>query len=571
MPRSVVGPFALEAPLGLDPRRTSVYRAVHMQQKKAAAVRVFSTPLGLTPEAKQDFARQIEELKELRHPGIVRCYGGGFDKKDAYLAYEWIEGESLDQLLQRRERLPWETALDYALQIAEAMQFAHEQGWLHNRLRPDKILICAGGLEVRVSDFRRDDAIWLTPLQSNPEQWTYQAPEILQDEPMRSERSDIYSLGAILYQMLTGQLLFDTTSTELLQASIQRTVPPNISSIALDCPVWLSTLIAQMLEKEPLKRPYTMAAVVMALNQALSRAAAGVSVAEHIASGFNPLQIKGDRKEAEKILGRKKAKKPFENPAPWLFNGTIALVGLFLGLILIIVWAMQPPDADSLKARAELLLADEDISSLVTARDNYLVPLLERFPDGPHAQWAQARIDEIDVASLERRIETMIRFRREMKSEAEQQLADAIMIEKNGDRDSAAEKYQAIITLMDKDPSNKLIIMLAQKRLKALEDQASGSDELSKLLTGKLKDADNAFQAGKQNEAKEIWQSIINLYQAQPDAKKYVDTAKKRLGIEEPADTAEALNNNQDAPTESPAIPDNSPATTDSNDGNRTK
>ena len=531
MPRSVIGPFALETPLGIDPKRSNVYRAMHIQQKKTAAIRLFSTPLGLTPESKQQFAAQIEDLKELRHPGITRCYGGGFEKKEAFLAYEWLEGESLDLLLQRRGSLPWETSLDYALQIAEALQYASEQGWQHHRLRPDKIMICEGGLQAKVTDIRReDDALWMTPLQLTPQQRLYLAPEALQEPPLRNERSDVYSLGVILYVMLTGQTPFDINSSlELLDASIQRTVPPNVSSVALDCPVWLSTLVAQMLQKEPLQRPYSMAAVVMALNQARTRAAGGVSVAEHVASGFNPLQIKADRKEVEKILGRKKERKPLSNPAPWLFNGTTGLIAMLLIAISAVVWLMRPLDEATLRRRAEALLETKDSVQMNTAMDEYLLPLLERFPQGQHAAWAREMVDDIEASNLAKRIEVAARLGRDMKTEAEQKCAEAFQFEKFGDHEAAAQQYRAIVTLLSEDPANRAVVALAQRRLKELDTSPTASDALSKMLQAKLDEADQAYENGKMSQAKQIWQSIIRLYQDNNQAKSFVDTAKERI------------------------------------------
>lgn len=541
MARSVVGPFALEAPLGLDPRRSTLFRAVHIQQKKGAAVRVFSTPMGLTPEAKRDFAKQIEELKELRHPGIVRCYGGGFDKQDAYLAYEFIDGESLDMLLARRDRLPWETALDYALQLAEALQYAHEIGWLHNRIRADKVLVCSGGLEVKLVDFRKEeDSLWLAPPPLTRSQQIYLAPECQQDPPLRSDRSDVYSLGVLLYLMLTGQLPFDAMlSDDLIVASIQRTPPENVSAIIHDCPVWLSTLVAQMLEKDPLKRPYTMAATAMALNQARSRAAGGVSVAEHVVSGFNPLQIKGDRQEVEKILGKKKTRKEFENPFPALLNGTAILIAGLLVAFAGIVWIASPPNEATLRKRADAMLIDADISTMNSAMDQYLIPLVERFPDGPNAKWAQEKIDEIETLNLDRKISTAIRFGRELKSDEERQLTDAVKLENSGDKESAVKQYRAIITLLGEETEHKYVAALAKRRLEQLENNLSAPDELETKLAEKMKEAEEKVRSNQVAEARAIWESIVSLYKDNRDLKEIIATAQKRLEATSPSDSKE--------------------------------
>lgn len=532
MARSVVGPFAMEAPLGIDPRRSSIFRAMHMQQKKAAAVRIFSTPMGLTPEAKRDFAKQIEELKELRHPGIVRCYGGGFDKKDAYLAYEFIEGESLDVLLKRRERLPWETALDYALQIAETLQYVHGAGWLHNRLRADKVMICAGGMQVKVLDLRNSvDSLWMSPSPLTLEQRIFIAPECQNDlMPIQSERSDVYSLGILLYLMLTGRFPFDPMQSEqVLAAQIQQTIPQNVSAIALDCPVWLSTLVAQMLDKDPLKRPFTMAATAMALNQALSRAAGGVSVAEHVASGFNPLQIKADRQEVDKLLGKKKPKKEFTNPLPGLINGTALVIAGLLIALAGIIWVASPLSEKALRERAEAMLVDADITDMNYAMDNYLVPLLKRFPDGPNAEWAQQQIDEIEISNLDRKIALAIRFSRDLKSDDEQQLTEAIKSDESGNKETAQEQYQAIITLYGKDPEHKRVVGLAQRRLNNLVREAAVPDELVKKLTEKMTQADDAVKANKLAEARAIWESIVSLYKDNSKVKEIVAQAEKLL------------------------------------------
>ena len=532
MARSVVGPFAMEAPLGIDPRRSSIFRAVHMQQKKAAAVRIFSTPMGLTPESKRDFATQIEELKELRHPGIVRCYGGGFDKKDAYLAYEFIDGESIDVLLKRRERLPWETAIDYALQLAETLQYAHGSGWLHNRLRADKVMVCAGGLEVKILDFRKsDDSLWMGPAPITATQRIYAAPECQDDSlPMQSDRSDVYSLGVLLYEMLTGHLPFDpSVSEQLLAAQIQQTVPQNVSAIALDCPVWLSTLVAQMLDKDPLKRPFTMAATAMALNQALSRAAGGVSVAEHVASGFNPLQIKGDRKEAEKALGKKSVKKVVENPLFGLINGTALLIAGLIVAFAAIFWVISPASEKVLRERAEAMLVDADLADMNYAMDNYLAPLVKRFPDGPNAQWAKEQIEEIEISNLDRKIAIALRFDRSLKADDEQQLANAIKTEEGGNKTKALEQYRAIITLLDNDAEHKRVVGLAQRRLDKLEKEAEVPDELEAKLAEKMAQAEVAFNANKIADARAIWESIISLYKDNPNVKAIVEKAEARL------------------------------------------
>src|SRR5690606_34291646 len=134
MPRSRLGPLALESKLGDYPSQSLVWRAIHVEQQKAVAVKVFSVPFGGTPESRALLAREWEKLKRLNHPAIARCYGGGFEDNDAYLAYELIEGQTLASQLERRSRLAWDAVLDFAIPIAEALVVAHGKGICHGAI-----------------------------------------------------------------------------------------------------------------------------------------------------------------------------------------------------------------------------------------------------------------------------------------------------------------------------------------------------------------------------------------------------------------------------------------------------
>ncbi|MBP90499.1 MAG: hypothetical protein CMJ64_27960 [Planctomycetaceae bacterium] len=145
MEKSRFGPFALEGRLD-EQGESSVYRAIHLGQKRMVAVKMFSAPLAKSnPVAKQALVSEIETLKKLTHWNVVRCYGGILEEMEGCLAYELVEGESLAELLERRSRLAWETVVDYAYQITSGLECAHEQGVAHHDLQPEKILIAEDG------------------------------------------------------------------------------------------------------------------------------------------------------------------------------------------------------------------------------------------------------------------------------------------------------------------------------------------------------------------------------------------------------------------------------------------
>ncbi len=531
MTRSRIGPLALEAPLG--ERGSHVFRAIHMQQKVQVAVRVFTITMGMTPEAKQEFANQLDGLKTLRHPGIVRCYGGGFDAKDAYLVYELFDSESLHAQLERKDRLPWESVLQYGLQLCEALSYAHEAGWTHGRIRPDKILVSPDGTSVKLCDFRRGPG---TPAPRTPSQLTYCAPESLPNPETSDVAGDLYSVGAVMYHAITGQPPFVGENGAAIKESILESVAPAVASIVYDCPVWLSAIVEQLLLKDPLRRPYTAAATAMALREAQKRATDGIGVAQHAMSGFSPLQMNVDRDEAAKALGRKKKKKRravdedgVELHSPTLFERPSVLLGILvvtIGIITVLVW---PASERTLRLRAESLLQRDDGIARNDARDRYLLPMLERFPNGEHAAWAQEELEKIEMFNAEDRMRRNQRMRIPPTTEGERKYMEAQNFEIFGDRLTALNMYHGIVDLLKDQPESRPFVNLARRRIESIESNPPNIDELRRFLREKLDQADKMYQEGDVIRAKQIWDGIISLYNGNREMIKFVEQAQGRI------------------------------------------
>lgn len=530
MTRSRIGPLALESPLG--ERGSNVFRAVHIQQRAQVVVRVFSVPLGMTPESKQEFSDQLESLKALRHPGIVRCYGGGFDAKDAYLVYELMQGESLAATLKRRQRLPWESVLDYGLQLCEALQKAHESGWIHGRIRPDKILVSEDANKVKISDFRRGPG---APGQLTAAQMAYAAPETLVDQPRFNAATDLYSIGAVLYHAITGQPPFEGETPAIVKQAISSANIAPVASIVFDCPVWLSSIVEQLLNKDPLKRPFSAAATTMALHEAQRRATEGMGVAEHVVSGFSPLQLNTNRAEAEKALGRKKKKKRRIDDddaydSPGFMEQPLVLAGLLVAAICLITFLVWPANEKTLRFRAEKLLANEDLSSHNEARDKYLFELMERFPDGDNAFWAKEQLELIEMENAEARIQSNRRFGREPTSEGERKFTEANRFEQFGDRVTALEKYKAIVNLLKGEEKERPYVNLARRQIAKIESNPPSTEELRRFLNEKMAQAERMYASGDTINSKKIWEGIVSLYNGNKEMLPIVERAQLRLG-----------------------------------------
>ena len=532
MTRSRIGPLALESPLG--ERGSNVFRAVHMQQKAQVVVRVFSIPLGMTPESKQEFADQLESLKALRHPGIVRCYGGGFDAKDAYLVYELMQGESLAASLKRRERLPWESVLDYGLQICEALQYAHESGWIHGRIRLDKIIVSEDANKVKISDFRRGPG---QPAMLTLDQFAYSAPETLGNQATFNAATDLYSLGAVMYHAITGQPPFRGETPILVKQEIVGTSVAPVASIVFDCPVWLSSIVEQLLNKDPLRRPYTAAATAMALREAQRRATEGMGVAEHAVSGFSALQLNTDRAEAEVALGRKKKKRrrrgnsEEDQDQPGLFERPIVLLGLLVAAICLIAFLVWPLSEKTLRARAERLMANEDVSSHNEAQDKYLLQLIDRFPDSESATWAKEQLLLVEMENAEAKMQSNIRRKREPSTEGERKYVEAMQTKKFGDLATALEKFEGIVNLLKSEENERPFVNLAKRQIAEINAKPlGGTNEVKRFLMDMLDQAEKLVEKGDVVGAKQIWEGIVNLYIGNKEYLPIVERAQARLG-----------------------------------------
>lgn len=530
MAKSRIGPFVLEAPLSKPKSSGQVFRGIHLEQKKLAALRVFPIPMGMTPESRQAYASQLEQLKQLRHPGIVRCYGGGFDSRNAYLAYEMIDGESLSSALARRGRLPWETAFEASQQLAEALQYAHQMGWVHGRLRPSKIMMGAQG-EVKIGDWRR--AAITSMIGEGPPSKTqlqFAAPEVLQGSTP-DEKSDLYALGAIMVTMLTGKPPYDEKTPSRLIEQICNAPIPCVSAEVLDCPVWLNAIVEQLLAKDPKQRPFSATALQLAFKEAQRRQSQGVGVLQHVTAGFSPLQLKGDREEAEKVLGLKPKRKRKQNETPFFERPWVLVAGL-LAALSAVVWFLLPLGEETLRHRAQALLppTSEEWMQWNEARDTYLTSLVERFPESKHVDWANEQIRWVNAREAERKLDREEgRGRTENWTQAQVQYAEARRYERFGDLVTAFDRYRAIVSLFRNRKDDRSIVDLAQEGVARIRVSGIGQNALQQFLTAKMEEAAAAYDRARITEAKLKWESIVELYDGNQEVAPIVAEAKERL------------------------------------------
>jgi hypothetical protein len=467
--KSRLGPFLLEQRLGNQPVG-SVYHAVHVQRRRAMAVRIVSQHLGVSRTTVAEFAKEVEYLKTLEHRNVVQVYGGGVFDDEAYIAMELVKGQSLDELL-RRGPLPWETAIDYVSQACAGLEYAHQRGTVHENLTTAKLILSDDG-QIKITDFRGSRLNqfdrW-NDVPPRPEVVAYLAPEQLAGDRSATAKTDLYSLGCILYELLTGHVPFSADHAAELREKQLTEVPPPIRAEVYDCPIWLEALVAQMLEKDPARRPHFASAVQVALDEIKEKAAVGAGVVQHAVKGASSaLRAPDGHSEVRRLLKPKTKKRPRQEWVPfyeraWFLASCAALV------VALVTWAFWPASEEHLFAKAEALMQSDNPADWQAARENYIEPLLERFPAGKFTAQAEGFIDKIDIEQAKRRFEVNQRLGREPRAVVERRYLDAWRKREEGDPQAALEKYQELIADFPVKGDDAPFVKLARQQVALLE------------------------------------------------------------------------------------------------------
>lgn len=234
-----------------------VYRARQISVNRPAAVKLILTgPLASAVE-RQRFVAEASAAAALDHPGIVSVFEAGEEDGQPFFAMQLIEGESLSARLRKVQRFAPRAAAELIHRTALAVQHAHERGFLHRDLKPGNILLDAHGAP-HVTDFglarRVDDESHLTITGTALGTPSYMAPEQTDTRQPPTTAVDVYSLGAILYELLSGHPPFSEKSLPELFVAIREKEPVSISTIRSEVDRDLDIICRKCLEKEPARR-----------------------------------------------------------------------------------------------------------------------------------------------------------------------------------------------------------------------------------------------------------------------------------------------------------------------------
>ncbi len=242
-----------------------VYRADDLKLGQPVALKFLPEMLSADGAALARFHREVRIARQVSHRNVCRVYDIGEVDGQHFLSMEFIKGEELASLIRRIGRLPADKAVEVSRQLCAGLAAAHDNKVLHRDLKPANVMIDADG-NVRITDFglaglaeeiHRDDMRAGTP--------AYMAPEQLAGSEV-SVKSDIYSLGLVLYELFTGKRAFEAGSLdELMRLRRSDTTPTNPSSLVKEIDPLVERVILRCLEKEPRNRPASALQVAAAL------------------------------------------------------------------------------------------------------------------------------------------------------------------------------------------------------------------------------------------------------------------------------------------------------------------
>lgn len=297
-PGDTLGPYEIVTQAG-EGGMGIVYKARDTRLNRFVAIKVLPAGKDFDQDRRLRFLREAQAASALSHPHIVTIYDIGRAGDADYIAMEFVDGTTLDSAIPPNG-MKLADLLRYAVQVTDAMDAAHREGIVHRDLKPGNIMVTAAG-QVKILDFglakvtapalSADDAT----LSLRPRTLAgavmgtaaYMSPEQAEGKPVDA-RSDIFSLGVILYEMATGRRAFSGDSTASILSAVLRDDPPPVNTVRADLPAELNRLIVRCLRKDPARRFQTAADLKVALQELKEESASGSLTSQTLPASLPP-------------------------------------------------------------------------------------------------------------------------------------------------------------------------------------------------------------------------------------------------------------------------------------------
>jgi len=247
-----LGHYDIKGELGKGGMGT-VYKAYETSLNRHVALKVLSPHLADDASLAARFVREAQSVAALSHPNVVHIYYAGTDQGQPFFVMEYVEGDNLADHIRRNERLAPKEAAEFLLQAASGISAAHDRGIVHRDIKPSNLMISANGT-LKVTDFgialAQDFKEKLTSTGQLVGTSGYISPEACRGQAVDA-RSDIFSLGIVLYEMLSGRLPFDDNSPLNMMVKVVKEAAPDVRALNPEVDERLLAILDRMIEKEP--------------------------------------------------------------------------------------------------------------------------------------------------------------------------------------------------------------------------------------------------------------------------------------------------------------------------------
>ena len=469
-----IGPYLIDKRIGAG-GMGNVYLGRHEETGQVVAVKELPASLAREAGFVHRFNREIEAMRKLNCPNIVKLFDSGADGDIYYYSMEYVDGETLTSRLRRERRIPWPEAIEISRQICVGLKHAHDAGVVHRDLKPSNLMLGKDGV-VKITDFGVAQVFAADRLTSTG--GVIGTAEFMSPEQVTGtrtdKRSDLYSLGAVLYTMIVGQPPFvGPTASDIMQKQrFGRFDPPK--SYVPEIPKWLDDLVCQLLEKEPEKRPPDAFVTARRLQEVVKKIELSETGCEvwrsdvtRADSGEAALPMGGTfvrdlmRLEASSREPATLVERAFNNL--WVLLGTLVLVLSAAGWLF---WQSRHP-SDT---------ADTNSATITEA---------ERIVQSARWRW------------------------------------------KAGDSQSALAQLDALQGVVQRDPSQQGLLNTIERLRTAINKQTKTPDQ-SGFLERALNRAES-LPSEQRADARKIYEGIITLYQSDRRLESFVQRARQKI------------------------------------------
>ncbi|HEV2859298.1 MAG TPA: protein kinase [Solirubrobacterales bacterium] len=298
---------------------SSVYKATDRILERTVAVKILAEHLHDDPRFVERFKREALAVAKLIHPNIVQVYDTGVDQGRHYIVMEYVEGRSGAQILQRQGPIEPELAAEIGIQACAGLDYAHRRGIIHRDVKPGNLMVVGGPVGggemiVKLTDFgiaRAIEQTRITQVGSVVGTAAYLAPEQVRGEEA-TPATDVYALGVVLYQFLTGRLPYEGSSLAELAVRQQNEKPLPPSTYDADIAEPLGAAVLRALEGDPSRRYASAEELASGLRLGLE----GEDVTLPLAEGTSATRVLGDETAATRHLGRDTGQTEYRPASP---------------------------------------------------------------------------------------------------------------------------------------------------------------------------------------------------------------------------------------------------------------